>query len=440
MRHQLRFAVTLAAASVALTACNSDEPVSAPTIGRAVRVNADVLPACDFNNKLKPDVRSYVASGSDPIYDIIRSMQGATTTDAVYTFGMQGLARLAEVRSSLNPVLKRAGATAAQGGAAVTDFLACMPVGPVQGNFATNIVKAMDIGGMFEVPLASSTEFVVSRGKSPFWVTVPLAGTWGDLIGKRVMIFGYEIGNIPGNLDPILGPSGFDFNSVPMLAPGATFANDVLIGACGIAAGNNARIKHVNSIGALETFECPPPQSLASLSANDGLNFASLARRTLSLFAPQPLSAATTFSGGVGNGAIDYSPAAVVTVNVTLSFASQPVGGPISETLKGTDGISVKVLVKTAAPGNSPLEHAFVKLEVTGNSGRDAVFFDPTLPSPSTSAFVTRETGVNGIADFGGVRLLKAGGYVLTATVDFDNIQGTPVLSNNGVVFNMTNK
>jgi hypothetical protein len=434
MRHELRFVFTLAAASVALSACN-DQSASAPTIPRGVHVNADVLPACNFT-QLKSDVRNYVASGNDPIYDIIRDLQQATTLDAAYTFGMQGLARLATVRSQVSPVLKKTGATAVQGGAAVVDFLACMPVGEVQAGFETNIVKAMGIGGMFEVPLEA--EVVYSRGKTPFWYSVPKTGNWGDLLGKRVMVFGYEISNIPGNSDGVVGGGAFDFNTVPMLATGQTFGNPVLLGACGIA-GANARFKHVNSILVNETIDClGSAPSLASLSTNSQFNFASFARRSINLFAPQPLYAATSFSLGIGGGVDSYSPGAVVTVIVTLSFQSQPVGGPISEPLNGTDGTSVKVLVTT--PAGSLLEHAFVKLEVTGNSGLNALFYDPTLPSPGTSAFVTRETNANGIADFTGVRLTKAGGYTLTASVDFDDIQGTPIISNNGSVFNMTNK
>src|SRR5262249_16362633 len=144
-------------------------------------------------------------------------------------------------------VLKKAGATAAQGGAAATDFFRCMPVGPVQGNFQANIAKAMDVGGLFEVPLESSTDPVFSRGHTPFWYAKPETGTWGQLIGKRIALFGYEIGNIPANADPLVGPNGFDFNSVPMLGTGQIFANDVLLGACGVT-GTNARFKHENSI------------------------------------------------------------------------------------------------------------------------------------------------------------------------------------------------
>src|SRR5687767_4362188 len=106
MRHNLRFALALAAASMVISAC-SDQPVSAPTMPEGLRVNAAVLPACDFN-KLKADVRNYVAASNDPIYDIIRSMQ--QNPNNVYNLGMQGLARLATVRSQVTPVLKKAGA------------------------------------------------------------------------------------------------------------------------------------------------------------------------------------------------------------------------------------------------------------------------------------------------------------------------------------------
>ena len=159
MRSKLRAFLAIGAVSAALTAC-SDQPTSAPVFPRVAGVNADVqLPACDFT-ALRDAVRAYAdVPGNDVIFDYIRDMSG----DA-YGQGMNGLARLAEIRAN-GP--KKAGATAVQGGAAVTAFLACMPVGTVQDGFATNIVSAMGAGGMFEVPTTSHPPTPFTRAEKP---------------------------------------------------------------------------------------------------------------------------------------------------------------------------------------------------------------------------------------------------------------------------------
>jgi hypothetical protein len=453
MRRELRTALLVGAACAGLAAC-SDQTSVAPVVARVPRVNADQLPVCNYTT-LNSALRNYVASQRDAIYDYVKALQQATTTTDAYDAGMNALAELAAIR--LDPLRKRSSGTPTDGGAAATGILACMPqtlVGVVQTDFATNIVSAMGAGGLFEVPAFTSTAAIFSSGApigSPFWYAQPKgSATWGSLTGRRELVFGYKISNIPNSTDPLASTQlgGFDYNTVPMLGNAglpAQFSDQrqVLIGVCGLG-GDVIRLKHNASILLDETITTCPENSpsIAALSTSNRFDFAALARRTADLFMPQPLYAATMLFGGVTSGGSvnDMSPAAPVTVNVTLSFQSQPVGGPISQTLKGTDGVSVKVLVKTAAPGNSPLEHAFVRLEITGNSGLNALFYDPTLPAPGKAIYVTRETDVNGIADFAGIKITKAGGYTLTASVDFDGILGTPVISNGGNVFNMTNK
>jgi hypothetical protein len=435
MRRKLRTALLGCVAGAGLAAC-SDQPSAVPTIPRTIRVNADVLPTCNING-LKAAVRNYVAASNDPIYDIIRDLSQATSSAAAYDAGMNGLARLALVRGSVDPVLKKTGATAAQGAAAVTGFLACMPVGNVQDGFATNIVSAMGAGGLFEVPVGSGPIFTRGAG-TPFWFAQPKAGTWFGLTGKRVMIFGYQIGNYDGNNDPTAG-GGFDYNIVPMLTAGQQFPtnNSLLVGVCGDGAISNVRLKHNSTILPEETIVCPassPP--LASVSARNGLDFAAIARKSVGFFLPEPLHAAA-FAGITAGGSVsELSPTVPVVVNAALSFQSQPVDGPIKQTLKGSDGTSVKVLVQTTA--NTPLNNAVVTLEITGNSGLNALFKDPTLPGNGTAIKVTRATNSSGIADFDGIFVTKAGGYTLTATVVWDGeISATPIISN---LFNMKNK
>ena len=434
MRRKLRTALLGCVAGAALAAC-SDQPSAVPTVRRAIGVNANVtLPPCNING-LKAAVRDYVAASNDPIYDIIRDLSQATTQAAAYDAGMNGLARLALVRGSVDPVLKKTGATAAQGAAAVGGFLACTPGGEtVQDGFATNIVAAMGAGGLFEVPEGSGPIFTRGGG-TPFWFAQPKAGTWFGLTGKRVMIFGYPIPNIDGNNDPAAG-GGLDYNIVPLLATGQQFPtnNRLLVGVCGSETVSNVRLKHKITILPQETIVCPlssPP--LASVSARNGLDFAAIARKSVGFFLPEPLHAAV-FAGITAGGSVsELSPTVPVVVNATQSFQSQPVGGPIKQTLKGSDGTSVKVLVQTTA--NTPLNNAVVTLEITGNSGLNALFKDGSGPAAIT---VTRTTNASGIADFAGIFVTKAGGYTLTATVVWDGaISATPKISN---LFNMQNK
>ena len=169
MRSKLRALLAVTVVGAALTAC-SDQPTSVPVVPRVTGFTTDVLPACNFT-ALRDAVRNYAdVSGNDVIFEYIRDM----STDA-YGQGMNGLARIADIRAN-GP--KKAGAGATEAAAAVTAFLACMPVGAVQDGFAQNIVAALGPGGLFEVPTTSSSNAIYSRGEtgSYFWAAQPDAG------------------------------------------------------------------------------------------------------------------------------------------------------------------------------------------------------------------------------------------------------------------------
>jgi hypothetical protein len=409
----LRTVLTIGAASAALTAC-TDEPTSAPIVPRMAGVNADVLPACNFN-ALRDAVRAYAdVKGNDVIFDYIRDM----STNA-YAQGMNGLARLAEIRG-VGP--KKAGATAAQGAAAVTAFLACMPVGAVQTNFATNIVSAMGAGGLFEVPTTASTNAVFSRGEpagATYWAAKPAGGaSWGSLAGgARYVVFGYKISN------------GFDYNVVPMLGNApmpAAFAGDLIIGACG-SFGSAVRVLHVADVLFDQSMAFCQPSSppLAVLSSGIGGNLASLVRRGMSVFAPQAVYA---FGGGVGGAVSELSPSNLLTVTPTISYTPQPGN---NRTVGQALGIKV-----TVSSGGNPLNNAVVTLTVTGNSGRDALFIDPQT-GKSCFQVVRTTQPPSGIADFSDIAVAKAGGYTLTAAASWDNLTASSVVSN---LINVKNK
>jgi hypothetical protein len=426
MRRELRALLAISAAGAGLAAC-SDQPTSAPFVPRMAGVNADVLPACDFTT-LRDAVRTYAdVNGSDVIFDYIRDM----STDP-YGQGMNGLARLAEIRA-VGP--KKAGVTAAQGAAAVTAFLACMPVGAVQTDFATNIVTAFGAGGMFEVPTTTSISPIFSRGEpanTQFWAAKPSGATtkWSDLTGGvRYLVFGYKINN----------GTGFDYNVVPMLGQGtlpnkmpATFTGSLLVGACGTFA-SNVRVKHVNevlfdqSMGfCAEQGDSPP---LAALSTGLGANFASLVRRSLSVFAPQPLYAA--FGGGVGGAVSELSPTTLPSVAPKIEYAPQPAN---NKSVGDVLGIKVRVYTGATWLSGDPLNNAEVTLTVTGNSGQNAILLNTTT---NTSCSFAKRTTINGVADFSDIAVTKSGGYTLTAEATWDNLPAAATLSN---LFNVKNK
>jgi hypothetical protein len=404
----LRMAFTVGAASAALTAC-TDQPTSVPAVRHVAGVSAYVLPACNFTT-LRDAVRAYVGvNGSDSIYTYIRDM-----SIAPYEHGMNGLARLAQIRAD-GP--KASGATAAQGAAAVMAFLACMPVDTVQDGFATNIVSAMGPGGMFEVPTTSSTDAVYSRGETGayYWAAKPDSGdTWGGLSnGQRFLVFGYEINN----------ETGFDYNVIPMLGHAGMppqFADSLVIGACGTF-DSAIRVNHDGEILFDENMlpVCAPgAPTLASLSSGFGGHVASVVRRSLSVFAPQP---AFAFGGGVGGAVSELSPTTLPTVTPAIAYTQQPLPTPLV-------GQPLGVMVSVFS-GATPLKDAQVTLTITGNSGLNALFLDPE-PDPEVRChFVTRSTDKDGVADFSDVPLLKAGGYTLTASAVFDGLQATPVPS-----------
>jgi hypothetical protein len=419
---KLRALIAIGGASAGLAAC-TDQPTSAPIVHRLAGVNpvvANLGAACDFT-ALKAAVRDYVAAGNDVIYDYIRNM----SSDA-YGQGMNGLARLAQVRSSLDPVLKKSGATPAQGAAAVIQFLACMPIGDaVQENFTTNIVSAFGAGGMFEVPTTSSTDPVFSRGEAAgtkYWAAKPAGGaSWGSLTSTvltsqvRYLVFGYEINS----------ETGFDYNVVPMLGNAGMpteFAGDLIIGACG-SFGSAVRVLHVADVLFDQSMSFCQPDSppLALRSSGFGSDLAMLVRRSLSVFAPQTGYA---FGGGVGGAVSELSPSSLLSVTPTITYTPQP-----AKTPSVGDPLGVMVSVFT---GTQALKNAVVTLTITGNSGRDALFFDPTKPT-QRCYFVTRTTNELGVADFSAVELLKPGGYSLTAAAVFDParpLTATPVVSN----------
>jgi hypothetical protein len=162
------------------------------------------------------------------------------------------------------------------------------------------------------------------------------------------------------------------------------------------------------------------------------LSPATLARRALAFFAPQPAYAAF-LAGSVGGAVSELSPSAVIDMQqVVIAYADSIANGTNTKPLTMVDGGPVRVNVTTK--GGTALPDVDVTLSVYGNSSVIAFF---SVNGGPDSVTVTRKTNALGVASFDGVSLTKAGGYRLVATGSFDKVDGQAVISNS---FNIQNK
>lgn len=433
MHRALQRTALVAGVALALAACSDDGTRTAPLAPQAA-VHREITPllTCDFT-ALRAAASAYVSSPRDPIFNLIDDVQhyaNIGNTTAVYNVGMNGLARLAVVRGTAQ---QKPGSTSAQGAAVAIGFLGCMNVGPIPDNLLPNLVKAMDRGGLFEVPGStplpkSQTAPVYSRGETPFWAAQPLPGqTWTNTSSKRFLIFGFKtaFGLPQGNLDPLIGPTGFDFRTMPTIGTGASqivLVRPMVIGSCGLG-GTTVRYKHIETILADIPPTCPagtPPFTTASQSAALFAAPLSLARSALQSLAPKPLHAAAFFAiGRVGGAVSELSPSgAIDVVSAVPRFVSQPANGAVNQAIPGSNGV---IRVQLTSLAGTPLPGATVTIQV--------------IPSPGTAPLTfTAKTDHDGLARFPAIRIGAPGSYTLQASGNFDGIAGPTVSSVSFVV------
>jgi hypothetical protein len=399
---------------------------------------------------LTPLATAYAASASDPLFAIITALEAAApaahprpeTTDLVF----DGLSRLAAMRGTS---AQKGGATGTTFDALTKGFLGCAEsyiASTVPSTFS--VAGALGTGWMYEVRGDAGQDGsagAYARGSTPYWAAEPEAGrTWGNSLvvtapagttpTNRVLIYGFRLTDY-STLDPKVG-NAFEIATVPTVASGVlTLVPSLRIGLCSVDLTTTARVQHVVSILPNAGLACSTPPAFAAASpsfARSMLNPAWLASKAVSLFTPASLQAAFIV-GSVGGAVSELSPSAVVDMQqVTMDFELVVTDGTNSVPLQSTDGGPVKVGVQTL--NGSSLKAATVTLSIAGNHGVPALFKDG---SAAPSATVTRVTDANGIATFDGVSLTKAGGYRLTATGNFDGVDGVPVTSN---LFNIKNK
>ena len=198
------------------------------------------------------------------------------------------------------------------------------------------------------------------------------------------------------------------------------------------------RVQHVDEVLTFKGLQCTGPAEFTSLSSTSVFAaIPSLFGHALGVFAPQPLHAAVAL-GPVGGNKGFLSPSAVIDIHaVKPSFAFPIKDGRVTKTLVGSDGNPVTVIVTTQ--GGTPLSGVTVKLQVVGNSSSIAFFAGALASCNGTCALQT--TNATGAAVFTGLRLTKAGSYILSAVGTFDTglnaLTSQPVNSNS---FNMQNK
>jgi hypothetical protein len=439
------------ATCVVLSAC-TDRPSAAPTAPLPPRANlsSSALPAtCDVAN-LTSLANGYAASSSDPLFAIISGLSSVGfhgASPATTDLDFDGLSRLAAMR----------GTSAQKSGAMGTTFdgltkglLACAEsyiTATVPSDFS--VAGALMAGFMFEVRGDNSqdapTAGAYERGSTPYWAAEPESGnTWGSSLHvtapatttatNRVLFYGFLLPNF-ATLDPKVA-AAFEISTIPTVGSGVLSLTPAInIGLCGVDASVTARVEHVVTVLPNAGLSCATPPVFAMASPSFGQTLASprlLASRAIDFFAPKRLEAAF-IAGSVGGAVSELSPSAVIDMQkVTMNFKLVIQDGNKSSPLQGEGGGSVKVVVTTK--NGTPLGAATVTLDVAGNNGKNALFKDGSAPPSET---VTRTTDANGVADFAGVFVTKAGGYRIDATGSFDGVVGIPVTSN---LFNIKNK
>lgn len=434
---------------VAAASCTSERtvPMSAP----AGSLAAASTTSCDFR-ALQTDARTYFGSGNQPVFDVIRQMSTACKAGDVagtIDYGFDVLAWIAHVTD--------AGAqqgTPADGATLTLDVLAFATSLDPNVPTATALTQALSSRGLFEVRgknvvFLASNEYVdpiysrnAIENQVPAWGAMPgPSGNWST--GPRFLAYGFPLflGKGVTNEQPIA--FGFDFNRYP----GRVFPSAIVTGVC-VQAANTDRIQHdsANTQSGTQflpfaTLSCPDSLStLTPVSASASADVVAPSaitraiRDVLNLFAPSAAWASGGISGVGGLGSTWSPHIAVNLVAVTLSIASGfPIAdGVISRPIVDTAGNPIRIAVRAA--GGSGLAGVAVTLVVYNNSGTNVAL---SLDGTTYASTVTATTNALGIADFTGLRVNKAGGYILVATGSYDGIPGSTFTSN---LFNMQNK
>jgi hypothetical protein len=303
----------------------------------------------------------------------------------------------------------------------VNAIIPCQKVGEV--TLPIDFTAAFGANGAFEVR-GSSDDKAAAVSHDILWgLEPPLAGdpltrqTWNAITTavssgvttKRFLAYGYRVTDATFTNEIQVGTI-FDWFTIPKLS----FSPGVVVGTCiNDGLGSEYLIQH-NAIGnggeivpsATPSF-CP---TVTGLIQNQGWSLLAVAHRLVDFFKPQPLLAAALGTRPPGGSVGALSPSVAVNPGqIALLFQGTVADGRTNQQIKFTNGKSVSVSVTPAGtPGKpaTPVDGAIVRLIATTNLGATVV---------ATGNIATTQ---DGIVTFPDLKISKAGGYRLIATID----------------------
>jgi hypothetical protein len=408
--------VALAGAAI-LVSCTQDR-TSAPMLPtEASFARTAPINYCSFST-ITNTAKDYFADRNDEVYGLIAAMNTAYKAggaDGATSAGFDVLARLGVATDA--GAVKSPLTAPATGSAFANAVLKCMTVAGFTPGDGEIIPFSSSLGpdGLFAVRSNSQNTAVYSRGRDenglPLFGAEPTLNTAADpdnsnwpIVSStgKALIHGWKTaGNTAQLGGEDLSSVSFELKTLP--AP-LTFNPKIRVGVCSVE-DQAARTIHkhtqtsILAPGGLLSF-CDG--SVASISPNLG-SFAYVTRQLSSWFAPKPLFAAPVAFGGGGAGlvgglsefgAVEFTPSILWTVP------------PVERTTLSAQFPTIKVTVTTVQDdGITPLLPyvGWVKLNVVGNQGIFVISGDSV------------DTDATGLATFNALKILKAGGYTMTA-------------------------
>ena len=406
--------------ALVLAGCVQDR-ASEPLLPTEVSLAASPA-ACSWSDMGKA-AKAYFSSTKDPVYALLTAYQAAYRTANPATISAAAFDVLARIGVATDAKLVKTAAEA-QGSILANLVIACneAPAAWTSVDFS----KALKADGLFAVRPATSSTGVFSRHVGgPLYGAEPMPGAGSWPMAGTTLFFGYTLSTTEFDeftLETDVSTT-FELNTYPLAQ---TFTKDIRAGVCNSTSAS-ARIFHQHGLADVILQSTGTP-SFCAVQHDESVGFASVARRVVDLFLPQPLHAAM-FTHGASGGLKSLSPIGAVTFDasqVALNFDVQPKNAAVSDTESQFEP-PVTVSAKTAlildgtgavVGGGTPLGDVLVTLVVVGNQGSFKVVGD------------TATTNNLGIATFSNFYIDKPGGYTITATGKINNSSTLSKLGN----------
>ena len=304
----------------------------------------------------------------------------------------------------------------------VNAIISCMDVGDVSPPI--DFTGALSLNGAFAVRGGSATDKAAAVSVDGAWgleppldlsVTPAVRSTWDQItviptrfnpasnpVNKRFLAYGSPITDDDYSNEVVVS-SIFDWSTIPT----ANFTPGVVVGTC-LTDGEDQQylIQHLATADNGEIVPSATPSFCGSAltRSRDGMSPFDLAQRVLAFFRPQPLLATALGTRPPGGSVGALSPSAAVNPgNITLLFEGNVADGRTGQVLKFTN--TQLVSVKVTPAGQTKMDGVLVRLIATSNLGA-------TVVATGNEAFT-----VDGVATFPALKINKAGGYRLIATI-----------------------